>query len=180
MDQPIREKELMVKITMGDQLAFEHLFKAYYSRLVVFARKFVVDNDMAQDIVQSVFVILWEKKNKLQISSPGAYLMVSVRNQCLNELKQQKNLISTEEKHVNIIDKPFDIVPSDDVIERVNNVISEMPPQRQKIFRMNRFEGLKYREIAVVLGLSVKTVEAQMGKALQYLREKIPLAINSE
>ena len=66
---------------------------------------------------------------------------------------------------------------NEEMLEKVQKVIAKLPEKRQKIFRMNRFEGLKYREIAVMLGLSVKTVEAQMGKALRFLKENIPLAV---
>ena len=73
-----------------------------------------------------------------------------------------------------------DQIPDLDLNDKVQSVISEMPPQRQKIFRMNRFDGIKYKEIAAQLGLSIKTVEAQMGKALQFLRENLPRVIAAE
>lgn len=173
------ETELMQRIANGDERAFEQLFRAYYARLVVFARRFIADSDSAQNIVQSVFVKMWEKREKLQITNPAPYLMVAVRNHCFNELKQQKILVSIEEKMGNIFNRPEENMPERDVVEKVQEVISEMPPQRQRIFRMNRFEGLKYKEIAVMLGLSVKTVEAQMGKALQFLRENLPRVIEA-
>jgi RNA polymerase sigma-70 factor (ECF subfamily) len=70
-------------------------------------------------------------------------------------------------------------LPSEELIDKVHEVISEMPPQRKKIFYMNRFEGMKYKDIAKNMGLSVKTIEAQMGKALRFLREKLPQVIES-
>lgn len=175
-----QESELMHRISQSDERAFEQLFRAYYARLVVFARKYVTDHDLAQSIVQSVFVKIWEKREILQVTKPSAYLLIAVRNNCLNELKQQKILVSTDDKYVGIYDLPENDLPSEELADKVQNVISEMPAQRQKIFRMNRFDGLKYKEIAVALNLSIKTVEAQMGKALQFLRETLPKVIEPE
>jgi RNA polymerase sigma-70 factor (ECF subfamily) len=180
MTEKNSDKELLQRIAKGDDWAFEQLFRSYYARLVVFARKFVLDHDLAQSIVQSVFVKIWEKRDQLHIENIAGYLMISVRNQCFNELKQQKILVSIDEKPSNFLDRPDEFIPDQDVYAKVHEVISEMPPQRQKIFRMNRFDGLKYKEIATLLDLSVKTVEAQMGKALQFLREKLPRVIETE
>lgn len=174
------DKELMQRIAKGDDRAFEQLFRLYYARLVVFARKFISDRDLAQSIVQSVFVKMWEKRETLQIINPAPYLMIAVRNHCFNELKKQKVLVSLEDKKGEVFDRPDDDIPDEDVADKVQGIISEMPPQRQKIFRLNRFDGLKYKEIAVMLGLSIKTVEAQMGKALQFLRKNLPRVLETE
>lgn len=180
MTDNIQETELMRRISKGDEKAFEQLFKAYYARLVVFARKYITDRDLAENIVQSVFVKMWERRESVQIAKPAAYLLIAVRNHCLNELKQQKILVWAEEKKGAIINLPDEDLPDESLAEKVQKVISEMPPQRQKIFRLNRFEGMKYKDIALKLGLSHKTIEAQMGKALQFLREKLPRVIDSQ
>lgn len=180
MTDNIQYHELMRRISKGDEKAFEQLFKAYYARLVVFARKYIIDRDLAENVVQSVFVKMWERRESVQIAKPGAYLLIAVRNHCLNELKQQKILVWAEEKQGAIINLPDEDLPDESLAEKVQSVIAEMPPQRQKIFRLNRFEGMKYKDIALKLGLSHKTIEAQMGKALQFLREKLPSVIESQ
>ena len=86
MTETIPDKELLQRIAKGDDRAFEQLFRCYYARLVVFARKYIADHDSAQSIVQSVFVKIWEKREHLQIENFAAYLMISVRNQCFNEI----------------------------------------------------------------------------------------------
>ncbi|GAO29816.1 RNA polymerase sigma-70 factor [Geofilum rubicundum] len=178
MDRQINNHYLIQLINKDDQLAFEKLFKANYPRLVIYARRFLNDQDAAEDIVQAVFVKLWERRKELVIANPLSYLMRSVHNRCLNELKVSQHHVSIESA------LPFyneeEEAPADEaLIQKVQNVIRQLPEQRQRIFRMSRFEGLKYREIAAVLGLSIKTVEAQMGKALQFLREQLPLAVSS-
>jgi RNA polymerase sigma-70 factor (ECF subfamily) len=137
----------------------------------MYAYKFLSDRQDAENIVQMVFIKYWEKRRELKIKNLQSYLMVAVRNSCLNELNRQHHHLSVEDQF-NITsqdgeDNGFD----EEVMDRISKVIEEMPPQRQKIFKMGRFEGLKYKEIAVKLGISPKTVEVQMGKALKTLRE---------
>jgi RNA polymerase sigma-70 factor, ECF subfamily len=172
MLQSQSDVELMQRIVKGDERAFELLFKAYYARLVAFAQRYLCDVDSSENVVQSVFVKLWDKRETLQIASPYSYLVVSVKNASINELNRKKHFQEVDVSHLRIIDEK-DEMPDDEIIKQVQDVISQLPEQRQRIFKMNRFDGLKYREIAIILGLSVKTVEAQMGKALKFLRENL-------
>jgi|LSQX01.1.fsa_nt_gb RNA polymerase sigma-70 factor (ECF subfamily) len=159
-----------------DEAAFENLFKTHYASLVVYANSFLKDGDAAQDVVQGVFVRLWERRADYNISRPMGYLLQAVRNRCLDELKEKKRFKGLE--NLRLSEREDDtMLLNEEMLEKVQKVIAKLPEKRQKIFRMNRFEGLKYREIAVMLGLSVKTVEAQMGKALRFLKENIPLAV---
>lgn len=176
MDRSIDNHELIQGINRDDQLAFEALFKANYAPLVVYARRFLSDQDAAEDIVQAVFVKLWERRHELKIANPLAYLMRAVHNRCLNELKMSRHHLSLDST-LPVFNEEEEPAPDEELITTVQDVIGRLPEQRQRIFRMSRFEGLKYREIAVVLGLSIKTIEAQMGKALEFLREHLPAAV---
>ncbi len=161
------------RIKKGDEQAFEQVFKTHYVYLTTVAKSFVHDIDLAESIVQNVFVKLWENKDKYDIHSLKAYLVIAVRNTCHNELKRLKHerflqkTIGEEElvTHVDYSDTG--------VIERIHKVINLLPEQRRKIFKLNRLDGLKYREIAEMLNISPKTVEVQMGKALKFLREHL-------
>lgn len=162
-------------IRSGDEKAFEHLFKAQYPILCGFARKYLDDTDQAEEIVQEMFFSFWQKKEKLEINtSLEAYLFRSVRNSCLNYLKhlkirEQYKLANNQEirrKEQEVHDN----VVALELQERIEHVINQLPPERKKIFKMSRYEELKYKEIAEKLKISVKTVEAQMGKALKFLR----------
>ena len=128
---------------------------------------------MAESIVQSVFVKLWDSRKALEIQSLKGFLLVSVRNACFNELKHS----AVVEKHKSKVQasEPIDWPLYEETIylTQINQVIDRLPPQRRRIFNLSRIDGLKYREIALELNISSKTVEVQMGLALKFLREKL-------
>lgn len=172
---PHSDTAIIGAIQEGSYSAFEKVFNAYYAPLSRFAMGYIGDQDQSEEIVQQVFFHYWEKHAELQInSSIKAYLYQAVRNHCLNALKHEQVKNRTEQIMLR------DEEPSEENIlegleleERIDLTISEMPTERQRIFRMSRFEELKYREIAEQLNISIKTVENQMGKALKYMREQL-------
>ncbi|MGQ1787881.1 MULTISPECIES: RNA polymerase sigma-70 factor [unclassified Saccharicrinis] len=164
---------LFAQVKKGDEKAFEQIFRRYYVGLTAFAKTFVHDIDMSESVVQNVFVKLWEKRKQYEITSLKSYLMIAVRNSCHNEIKRVqherdfKKAVQSEEaiETVNY--------PDSGAMERIAQTIERLPEQRKRIFKLNRLEGLKYREIAEKLNISPKTVETQMGKALKFLRENL-------
>lgn len=165
------EKEMIRLIARGDEQAFEELFRSVYARLVVYAVHYMGDRQEAENIVQMVFIKFWEKRRDLKIRSLNNYLTVAVRNACLNELRRQRPWYSVDEQFHLPDSQADEELPDEALLEHVREAIEQMPPQRRKIFKMGRFDGLKYKEIASALGISPKTVEVQMGKALKTLRE---------
>lgn len=161
------------KLKNDDRDAFKQLFDIYYQHLVLFATRYVGDQDMAENIVQEVFVNLWEKRKKLQVYSVQSYLVVAVRNRCQNEIKRQKNLRLFQMAFKSDTFQPPADFPDDFFMNKIMAVINAMPEKRKRIFKMNRLDGMKYKEIALALQLSPKTVEIQIGKALKYLRENL-------
>lgn len=173
---PFEEKSLFEDIQKGNESAFEELFHAYYGYLCAFANKIIEDEIAAEEIVQDFFVKLWDKKENLNIdSSIKNYLFRSVKNLCLNYIKhnnvktQYARHIITEAENKAYRDNFFE----PDLVKKIEQSIESLPEKRRKIFRMSREEGLKYREIAEKLKISVKTVEAQMGLAIKTLRDKL-------
>lgn len=174
----INTQDLALKIQAGNERAFEKVFKSYYPGMCGYANKYLSDLEQSEEIVQDVFFNFWNKRTSLEIQgSLEAYLYRSVRNACLNHLKhlevrkqyalaQVSPLKEEERKH-------YDKIVELELQQKIENCINELPPERQKIFKLSRHEGLKYQEIATELKLSVKTVEAQMGKALRFLRENL-------
>ncbi len=158
-------------IARGDEQAFEELFRSVYARLVVYAIHYMGDKQEAENIVQMVFIKFWEKRRDLKIISLSKYLTVSVRNACLNELRRQPPWYSVDDQFHIPESQADDEFPDETLLKRIREAIDEMPAQRKKIFKMGRYDGLKYKEIASALGISPKTVEVQMGKALKTLRE---------
>ncbi|MEM7103443.1 MAG: RNA polymerase sigma-70 factor [Bacteroidota bacterium] len=159
------------------KLEFEQFFKENYPLAVSFAVKFVKDLDTAREIAQQAFVNLYEKKDQLEIkTSFKAYLMQSVRNRCLNHFSRQQTI---QKHHKAILDSSRESLDHQDQLEysefehKVFGVINSLPEKCQKIFKMNRFEGKKNQEIADELGISKRTVETQISKALKILRKEI-------
>lgn len=171
------DKELYLKLKEGDERAFKVLFQKYYAPMCHFARQFLKDSEMAEETVQDLFVRIWEKRDSLNIeTSFKHYFFRSVRNQCLNQLQHQK--IRNQYASA-ILESSYQEIDQEqyylevDLIERIEKSINALPTKRQEIFRLSRERGLKYKEIAEELNISVKTVEAQMGLALKYLRDEL-------
>ncbi|MBS2097980.1 RNA polymerase sigma-70 factor [Carboxylicivirga linearis] len=172
-DLDVNEQSLLNSIKEGDEKAFEYLFKSYYPHLVLFAQKYLNDRDLSESLVQDVFVNMWMKREDMSIRSLKGFLVVAVRNKCNNELKHQKVVREFEKSNETT---PIEELPhyNDEIyLNKINEVIDQLPAQRKRIFRMSRMDGLKYREIADKLNISPKTVEVQMGKSLKFLREKL-------
>lgn len=165
-------------IKAGDESAYKKLFLKYYSQLVVFARKVVVDDDLSRELVQDVFVSFYEKRKELNIhTSLKAHLYQSVRNRCLNQLKHSQ---IRREHHANIyLDKKDEEAFVEDKLQqtelefKIHSIIKTLPEQCRKIFEKSRFEGVTNQEIADELNLSKRTVETQISKALKILRKNL-------
>jgi RNA polymerase sigma-70 factor, ECF subfamily len=167
------------KIQDGDIREFERLFTKYYRPLCHHADKIVKDMDTAEDLVQEFFYHFWKSRESFRLRlSLNAYLYQSIRNNALHHLEHlavRKNYAehvfseSQKRMHVQIQTE----VELNDLGNLINATLKKMPERCARIFQMNRFEGKKYREIAVILSVSVKTVEAEMGKALQMFRKSL-------
>ena len=171
------DKELYLKLKEGDEGAFNALFRKYYSAMCHFANQFLHDRELAEEIVQDMFVKIWEKRAVLNIeSSVKQYLFRSIRNHCLNQIQHEKikkqyadKVLESAHQEINAEQYYLEV----DLISRIEKSIESLPPKRKEIFRLSREQGLKYKEIADTLDISVKTVEAQMGLALKYLRDDL-------
>lgn len=163
---------------MGDITAFEMLFRTYYQPLCTYAYSFLQDKENAEEIVQSTFLLVWEKRETLEIrTSVRPYLYAMVRNACLNVLKHEKikqrhageKIASAERGH----DPVSHAIAAIELEQRIKVAMEELPEQCRLVFKLSRFEELKYAEIATQLNISVKTVENHMGKALRMMREQL-------
>lgn len=161
-----------------DRSSFEELFRAYFTPLCSFARKYVDDKDEVKDIIHQVFIALWQQRDELDLSrSLKSYLFTAVHNRCLNYLRDRRKIVQYEapqhEAQVGEYLESRDHLVASETEARINSALDELPEKCREIFMMNRFEQLKYREIAAKLNISVKTVETQMSRALKTLREKL-------
>jgi RNA polymerase sigma-70 factor (ECF subfamily) len=176
----LSELHLINLVSQGSEMAFEKFFKTYFKSLHAYAFTVLQDEIMAEEIVQQVFYKIWEKKEQFRVhSSVKAFLYKAVYNECLNYLKHQQHRLN----HQNYVvytsrnqasnENAALRVELNELETRLHKAINELPEQCRNIFYMSRFDELKYREIADELGISIKTVEAQMGKALKVLRKKL-------
>ncbi|MBA7578041.1 RNA polymerase sigma-H factor [subsurface metagenome] len=173
------------RLKNGDVRAFEQVFNTHYASLCRHAQKYVIDLDNAREIVQDTFVKLWEIKHSLtRDTSVKSYLYKAVRNNCLDYLKHIR--ISNEYKEDllrKIMDSGFRSIASPEnclngliekeLEDRINDAIASLPDRCREIFELSRFKGLKYREIAKELNISIKTVETQISRAIQSLHKKL-------
>ena len=159
---------------MGIQDIISKAFKEHYPSLILYAMKWVKDEDIAKDMVQTVFINLLERSDDDIIKDYRAYLFQSVRNQCINNLK--KSFAKTdqlEEPQIKEYGYFNDPIEEAEFESYVFNLIDKLPPATKNIFKLNRFEGLSNQEIADKLNISKRTVELQISNALKFLREKL-------
>lgn len=156
---------------------FEKLFNDHYSNLCAYANNFLKDVDASEEVVQEVLFKLWTNKDSIIItSSIQSYLFRAVRNASLNVLKHIN--IREDYKAQNEYERDDELSSEDEMIvseldQKIREAIDQLPIERKKVFIMSRYDGLKYKEIADKLNISVSTVENQMVKALKFLRDEL-------
>ncbi len=180
------DSDILLAIRQGNERVFETVFRKHYQSLCNYACGILKDMDDAEEVVQSIFMKFWEQREGIEINvSLKSYLYRAVHNTCLNRLKHlkiqevHKQYVGNyyEENH----DSATEMMEKVVLENRISNALEKLPEQCRLIFKMSRFEELKYQEIADRLGLSIKTVENQIGKALRIMRTELadylPLAI---
>lgn len=171
------EKELVKKLKDGDKFAFEVLFYKYRNKVKGFAVKLVPTQVDPEEIVQEVFVKLWLKKEFINPDKDfQPYLFSIAKNLILDHLKSAVNrkLYFVGEHFQNdlLVDEGLDNLMPEDAEEKLQKLIAEIPERRREIFRLSRFEGLSYKQIALRLNISENTVDSQIRNALAFLRKE--------
>lgn len=162
----------------SDRAGFDQIYLDHYPALFRYAYTMVNESSTAEELIHNIFLKLLEKNEPLRVhTSLKAYLYRSVNNECLNYIKHQKIKVKFEVEAYNArsdkTQSPLAHLQYRELEERVRKAINELPEQCRTIFQLSRFEDLKYTEIAAQLGLSVKTVETQMSRALKKLRVQL-------
>jgi RNA polymerase sigma-70 factor, ECF subfamily len=179
MQEPhyISDAELFRRIKSNDAGALKILFERYYSPLCSFACKFINNVHLAEEVVSDVFLAIWLKKEMIEIKlNLKAYLYTAVRNQSFNYLK--KNKIQSEDIDSTVAEQKTSELNADTFVmykelkNDINKLLQQLPEKRQLIFRMNRIDGLSYKEIAEILSISIHTVQNQMVAAVKFLTEQ--------
>jgi RNA polymerase sigma-70 factor len=165
------EALLFKKMQTGDWAAFNLFFKEYTERLYLYAVAFVKNRAIAEDIVQDSFIYLWTNRRKINFTgSVYAYLLSAVRNACINYKAHQQ----VEEKYRESIKASLTVSDEEEEWEelrqKVMTAIDRLPPKCREIFILGAIEGLKYQDIAEILGVSVNTVKTQMKSAYRKVK----------
>ena len=158
---------------MDDRKSFELLFDKYYNNLCNFAYMFFKDRTQTEELVADVFVNIWEKRRTIQIKTDfKSYLYRSTRNAVINIIRkdQRNNLESNKSEQIKFEFSPETLMIREEVVTHFEGMLNRLPKQAGLVFRLVRVDGLKYKEIAETLDISVKTVENHMGKALKLMR----------
>lgn len=172
---------LIKRVKEGDIKAFETIFRKYYSPLVYYSHSITGRSDVAEDILQDLFYTLWKERERIEVfSSLKNYLYGAVRNRSLQFCERRKlddNYRATLDNspEVSELKNSEESLEFRELEEIIIKSLEKMPQRRVEIFRLHRFKNKKYREIAESLSLSVKTVEAEMTKALKTIRKEIEL-----
>ncbi|MBD2702962.1 RNA polymerase sigma-70 factor [Spirosoma sp. BT702] len=158
------------------QKGCELLFRRYHQALCSHAIRFVYSKEIAEDLVSEVFCKLWKTKAYESVSSSFRfYLFRSVRNEAYNylrlEFQELDDIANAESRETTLSQRPDQVLQFEEVFHRVEDLVESLPPQCRKVFMLSRFEGLKYQDIATELGISIKTVEVHIGKALTIVRK---------
>lgn len=178
MNSTITDEELFKKLKVDDSSAFEILFKRHYANLCKRVKAMLNDEEAAEDVVQQLFMKIWESRETMVLpDSVAAYLFTAARNRALNYIKSQSrksdNEIPLNQYHDEADHRTEEQMDAKELQKALYAAIDQLPEKRREVFVLSRFEGKSYKEIAEILNISVKTVEAQMGKALSTLREFI-------
>lgn len=184
--------ELFDQIKSGDQKALELLFSIYFPRLNDFARNVVKDDVISQDIVQEVFVKIWEKKNEIESINLEAFLFCLVRNCCIDYIKHLKVVnnrmqeiqISSKYEELYRIDfigdEPYVLIEQE-LKQKIEKTIESLPERCREVFILSRMNGMKNKEIAERLDINIKNVERHLSRAMQSFRqnfsEELPIAL---
>jgi len=172
------ERFIFTRMIEGDMEAFRFFFEKYYSHLCNLVYVYLHDPLMAEEIVQDIFVYFWEKKEKIHIeSSVKSYLLHASKNKSLNYIRNGKARLAIHHKLADLnevsTEMPDHILDGNQLMEIINKAIDSLPERCREVYILGKEKSLSYKEISEELGISVKTVEVQMGKALKRLREQL-------
>lgn len=176
--------ECVFLIRKGDHTAFKELFLCYYEKLCMFAIRYTRSSSVAEGLVQEVFVKIWENRQKLDDGrNIKSFLYMAVKNEALDYLKHQK-MVEQKLSLFHIVNKDQnssndEVLDEDVFMIHVQNHIEKLPYKTRQIYKLNRQDGLTYNEIAMVIGISQKTVEYHITKAIEILRDSLKNNVSS-
>ena len=174
----LTDRRLVERIRAGDAEAFAELFRATYPGLCLFVARHVRSSAVAEDIVQEIFLGMWQRRETLDVRQRlQAYLFSAARNRALNHIKHERVVHRWEETQLWQEPAQSPAVDDDVLVSELaaalDAAIARLPERCRAVFVLSRRRGMSYAEIAAELGIAVKTVDAQMGRAMRLIREQV-------
>lgn len=173
----LNDIELINSLKRGDSKGYQYLVSSYHIKLCVYAKSLTNDSDLAEDIVQNVFMSIWKNRNKLKEEfAVKSYLYKSVYNEFIDQYRKKKAVFTLEKKYIEALTyivEEEDEKSIDKLMKLVKNEIENLPPKCKQTFLLSKEEGLTNIEIAEYLNVSIKSVEAHITKAFSILRKVI-------
>ncbi|WP_199912748.1 RNA polymerase sigma factor [Aquimarina aquimarini] len=177
------EATLMLFLKKGDEKAYNYLIDTYHHKLCVYADSLINDTMKSQDIVQNVFIKIWEKRKLLNINfSLQNYLYRLTYNEFIDQYRKTKAVTKIEKKYIEYLNsfvEKEDPEMMEKLINLVKHAIQELPPKCKQIFELSKKEGLTNLEISNHLNINIKTVEAHITKAFSLIRKRLKGKINT-
>ena len=168
------KNNILQRLAAGDEKAIDWLFRTYYASMCQTAYRILPDEHLVEDLVQDVFLEVWKKRKTLTIKTAvSSYLRTATRNKTLNYIRDQKidfRIAPPKEDLKSKNTLAIQTLVADDLQQEIDAAIDGLPARCRLVFVLSRFEEMSYQEIADQLGISIKTVEHQIGKALRILR----------
>lgn len=170
----VQLKELQNRVASGDENAFTQLYLHFGKKLILFGVSLVRSKEIAEELVEDVFVRLWANRQGISgIDNLTVYLYVAVKNKALNKLSQKaKELIAAPFDYLDttvyeFAADPYDLMITSEMMAQMQHAIEALPPRCKMIFKLVREDGLKYKEVAEILNISVNTIDVQMAIAVK-------------
>ena len=172
------EKDILERVSVGEEPAFRELFSWYYPKVRVFLTEILKDREVAEDIAQDVFARVWLLRSTIpEIRSFGSYLYAMTRNSALLYLKKHRPSVTIEDFDFAVDQSVDSHLAAEEKAERIREVVGKMPERRRRVFTLSRDEGKSNDEIAEILGIKKKTVENLMNAALKDIRRVLCLMV---
>lgn len=178
--KPTEDKDLLKALKDGDLKAFDEIYYKYHKKLFAYSLKFIKSRADIEDLIQKIFVIIWEKRENINPEkSFNNYLFTIIRNEIYDFLKKKAITEYYNDQIFAEIEETNEDIEIKKLVEIIYSLIEKIPERRRQIFMMNRDLGMTYRQIATELGISENTVDTQIRNSLNYLRTELPKQINA-
>ncbi|MFH4969534.1 RNA polymerase sigma-70 factor [Gaetbulibacter sp. M240] len=169
-----KEELFSTGLSEEDRKTFKAIFNAYYKRLYAFALRYVESKHAAEDIVEGVLLVLWQKRHKMHnVENLKSYLYAMVRNASLDYLKKKKKLVRLELKKHDSMTMMEQFIIEEETHAILFQALETLPPKSRKVFELSCLEGMKYKDIADELNISLNTVKSQRSRAIELLKVQL-------